>query len=325
MISNPQTIGICGLGQIGLPLGLTCWRSGFRVLLHDREHAKVTRAEEQLGTMDELLKRELPERKPNYGELELARDLATLDQEADLVLESVWEDLNAKVSLFQSLSHAAARGAVFCTCTSGLSITRMATLAGCPQQLVGTHFWSPPHLMPLVEIVKGANTTEEAIDIATSFCKRVGKRPVRVNIDAPGFIGNRMLHALWREAIDIVERGITSAEDVDTVAKLTFGLRQVVLGPLEHMDLAGLDLIRRIHEYLLPDLAANKAPGRLLQELVDQGSLGMKTGRGFYDWTRRDPLALVEARDRQVVRELKRLDRESQLAGASSTEEKRIG
>src|SRR6185312_15442986 len=103
--------------------------------------------------------------------------------------------------------------------------------------------WTPPHLMPLVEVTAGAETKEAAVQTAMQFCRAIGKQPVRVNKDVPGFIGNRMLHALWREAINIVEQGIASAEDVDTVAKLTFGLRQAAVGPLEHMDLAGLDLI----------------------------------------------------------------------------------
>jgi 3-hydroxybutyryl-CoA dehydrogenase len=172
--------------------------------------------------------------------------------------------------------------------------------------------------MPLVEVTAGTESSKEAIELAMRFCRSLGKRPVRVNIDVPGFIGNRMLHALWREAIYIVERGIASAEDVDTVAKLTFGLRQAVLGPLEHMDLAGLDLINAIHGYLLADLASNDGPGALLKQMVDEGRLGAKSGRGFYDWTQRDSKAAIQVRDRQVVRELRRLRRESLVASKGS-------
>ena len=128
------------------------------------------------------------------------------------------------------------------------------------------------------------------------------------------FIGNRLLHALWREAIYIVERVVASAEDVDTVAKLTFGLRQAVLGPLEHMDLAGLDLIQDIHGYLVRDLADGHDPGRLLNQMVEEGRLGMKSGGGFYDWKERDSKALIQARDQQVVRELRRLQKESRIS-----------
>jgi 3-hydroxybutyryl-CoA dehydrogenase len=145
------------------------------------------------------------------------------------------------------------------------------------------------------------------MDTAMMFCRSIGKKPVRVNADIPGFIGNRMLHALWREAIDLVERGIASPEDVDTVAKLTFGLRMPVIGPLENMDVVGLDLIRTIHEYLLSGIANNVEPSRLLDEYVSAGRLGIKSGRGFYDWKKRSSAELIEARDLQIIRELKRV------------------
>lgn len=306
MISSPRTIGLCGLGQMGLPLALTCWRSGFRVLLFDQDLKKLARAQEELQALDSWMRAEFPESKPDYGEIELAEDLALLDRQAELVFECVREDLNAKVKILQSLDGAVAHGAVLATCTSGLSVTEMGKSAGCGRQIVGTHFWNPPHLMPLVEVVRGGETSEEAMQVTLNLCTRLGKRPVRVNADAPGFIGNRMLHAMWREAIDIVEKGIATPEDVDLVAKLAFGFRQVALGPLEHMDLAGLDLVKSIEEYLLADLAANRGPGNLLKEMVTNGHLGMKSGKGFYDWTRRDPKILIEARNRQIVRELKR-------------------
>jgi 3-hydroxybutyryl-CoA dehydrogenase len=316
MISSPQTIGLCGLGQMGIPLGLTCWRSGFRVLLFDQDSKKLAGVREQLQAMDAWLKAAFPEERPDYGEILPSADLAMLDQQSDFIFECIREDLKAKVSLFQALPRAAARGVALASCTSGLSVTEMGKSAGCGRQLVGTHFWNPPHLMPLVEVVKGEETSEEAIEIALALCARLGKRPVRVNVDAPGFIGNRMLHAMWREAIHIVEQGIASPEDVDTVAKLAFGFRQIALGPLEHMDLAGLDLVKSIEEYLLADLAANRGPGNLIEEMVKKGRLGMKSGQGFYDWTRRDPKVLIEERDRQIVRELKRMK-----AGAAKDEE----
>jgi len=253
---------------------------------------------------------EFPEQEAKYGELDYTSDLTWLDREADIIVEGIVEDMAAKVALWQSLSAAASRGVVFCTSTSGLSISEMGSRSGCRRQLVGTHFWNPPHLMPLVEVIAGSDTSNESIQVATQFCRSLGKLPVRVNMDVPGFIGNRMLHALWREAIDIVERGIASPEDVDTVAKLTFGLRMPVVGPLENVDLVGLDLTHRIHKYLLAQLANGPAPGQVLEEKVREGSLGMKSGHGFYDWTKRDPVALIEARDRQIVRELKRLTSE---------------
>jgi 3-hydroxybutyryl-CoA dehydrogenase len=288
-------------------LGLACWRSGYRVWLYGRNSEKLEKARRDLAQMDRWMAGEFPDQRPQYGEITFVSDLESIDREADLVVEGIAEDMAVKVGLWKSLAGAAGRGAILCSSTSGLSISEMGKLAGFPAQVIGTHFWNPPHLMPLVEVVAGSGTAEEAVQTTIEFCRRVGKLPVRVNIDAPGFIGNRMLHALWREAIDIVERGIASAEDVDTVAKMTFALRLPVVGPLENMDLVGLDLVHTIHRYLLADLAANRGPGRLLDDLVRAGRLGMKSQSGFYDWTRRDPVALIEDRDRQIARELKRL------------------
>jgi 3-hydroxybutyryl-CoA dehydrogenase len=278
--------------------------------LYGRNPLKLEKARKDLTQMDRWMAGEFPGETPRYGELAYTSDLSPLDGESDLVVEGVAEDMAVKVSLWKALAGAASRGAILCSSTSGLSISGMGMLSGFPAQVIGTHFWNPPHLMPLVEVVAGAATAEETVQTTLRFCRDIGKQPVRVNIDAPGFIGNRMLHALWREAIDIVDRGIASAEDVDTVAKLTFGLRMPVVGPLENMDLVGLDLIQTIHRYLLADLSGNRGPGRLLDELVQNGQLGMKSGTGFYDWRKREPAALIEARDRQIARELKRLRQE---------------
>jgi len=284
------------------------------VWLYGRNPQKLEKARQDLTQMDRWMAAEFPGETPRYGELAYTSELSPIDREADLVVEGIAEDMTVKVSLWKALAGAVSRGAIFCSSTSGLSISEMGKLSGFPAQVIGTHFWNPPHLMPLVEVVAGAGTAEETIQTTIRFCQDIGKQPVRVNIDAPGFIGNRMLHALWREAITIVERGIASAEDVDTVAKMTFGLRLPVVGPLENMDLVGLDLIHTIHRYLLADLSANRGPGRLLDALVQKGQLGMKSGSGFYDWGKRAPAALVEARDRQIARELKRLWQEKQDA-----------
>ncbi len=307
IISSPRTVGVCGIGQIGLALGLACWRSGYRVLIYGRNPQKLDQARQDLDKMDRWLSAEFPDERPEYGELQFTSELVPINRTADLVVEGIAEDLEAKVDLWRSLAGVPERGGILCSSTSGLSISEMGRQSGFPAQVIGTHFWNPPHLMPLVEVVAGQGTSEETVQTTMQFCRSLGKIPVRVNADVPGFIGNRMLHAMWREAIELVGQGVASAEDVDKVVKMTFGLRLPVVGPFENMDLVGLDLVETIHKYLLADLAVNPKPGRLLEEMVRDSKLGMKTGSGFYDWTKRDPQALIEARDQQIVRELKRL------------------
>jgi 3-hydroxybutyryl-CoA dehydrogenase len=238
------------------------------------------------------------------GSIETANNLAALNDHAELIMDAIAEDMDQKVELLRQLQPAAARHATFITTTSGLSVTDMGRRAHCGRHLVGTHFWNPPHLMPLVEVVRGDDTADEAFDRVCEIVVSIGKIPVRVNRDVPGFIGNRLLHAMWREAISLVQRGIASPEDIDRVVRLTFGLRLAAVGPLENMDLVGLDLVHAIHTYLLRDLADDKWPLDLLQQQLDQGKLGMKCDQGFYDWQKRDRQKLIDLRDRQIVRQL---------------------
>jgi 3-hydroxybutyryl-CoA dehydrogenase len=306
-----KTIGICGLGQMGTGAAVCYKRAGYRVLAWDTNEEKVARIRSSASSLEAWLDRYVGPAISQGGTIEPAGDTCIIDQQSDVVMDCIVEDMAQKVSLFRQLSDAIRRGAIFITTTSGLSITEMGRQSAAEQFLVGTHFWNPPHLMPLVEVVSGQQTPDSVLDSVCELIESIGKVPVRVNRDVPGFIGNRLLHALWREAIYLVQEGIASAEDVDRVAKLTFGLRMPALGPLENMDLVGLDLVQTIHEYLLSELAADHQPLRGLNECVDLGHLGVKSGQGFYNWQQRDVQELISRRDRQIVRQLeflKKLD-----------------
>lgn len=279
-------------------------RAGYRVLLWARNPDKLTAALATVDGLERWLSEHVGPAADQGGALDPAPDLGRLDDEADLVMDCIGEEMQVKVDLFRRLPNAARRGAIFITTTSGLSITEMGRQSGCGERLVGTHFWNPPHLMPVVEVIRGDDTLEPVIDTVCAVVESLGKQPIRVNRDVPGFVGNRLLHALWREAINLVEQGIATPEDVDTVARMTFGLRMPVVGPLENMDLVGLDLIEKIHGYLLADLSSEDHPAALLSEYVRENRLGMKSGHGFYDWSKRDPAELIERRDRQIVSQL---------------------
>jgi len=299
-----HTIGVCGVGQMGAAAAVSFKRAGYRVLAWDHDPAQLAALLPTAAELESWLDEHAGSVIRDGGTVETLASPGAIDEQADVVLDCIVEDMAQKVELFRRFPACKDRGGVFITTTSGLGITEMGRQSDCGEQLAGTHFWNPPHLMPLVEVIRGEDTRDDIIDTVCGLVESIGKIAVRVNRDVPGFIGNRLLHALWREAISLVEEGVATPEDVDLVARMTFGLRMPVVGPLENMDLVGLDLIEKIHSYLLADLADNHGPGDLLAESVRQGNLGVKSGRGFYDWRARSAQTLIERRDRQIVHQL---------------------
>lgn len=200
-------------------------------------------------------------------------------------VEAVSENLELKRALFARISRVAPADAVLATNTSVISIGEIAADALDPGRVVGTHFWNPPYLIPLVEVTQAETTRLATVEQTMALLHRAGKWPVHVKRDIPGFVGNRLQHALWREAIALVAAGVCDAEAVDEVVKQSFGMRLPVLGPLENADLVGLDLTLAIHDYVLPHIDRAPGPSPLLRDLVDRGHLGMKTGRGLRKWS----------------------------------------
>lgn len=230
-------------------------------------------------------------------------DLAQALDGVDLVIEAIIEDLTAKQELFAHMS-AVNAGAVLTSNSSVIPITAIAERAVNPERCVGTHFWNPPDLIPIVEVVRGAHTSTETMDRTYAFMEAIGKMPVRVEKDVPGFVGNRLQHALWREAIDLVASGVCDAETVDRVVRNTIGLRLGEMGPIENADYVGLDLTLAIHEAVLPDINADRHPSRYLEELVAEGKLGAKSGQGFLTWEPGSREAAAERLSRHVSKQL---------------------
>jgi 3-hydroxybutyryl-CoA dehydrogenase len=212
-------------------------------------------------------------------------DLAAAVAGAGIVFEAALEDLAVKRELFARVEAVVGPEVVLASNTSVIPITAiMADLAHRGRAL-GTHWWNPPFLIPLVEVVGTEWTDAATVEAVMALLAAAGKTPVRVRKDITGFIGNRMQAALWREAISLVETGVCSAEDVDTVVKASFGRRLGVLGPLENADLIGTDLTLAIHKTMIPALDHSASPSVYLERLVAEGRLGMKSGAGFREWT----------------------------------------
>ncbi|WP_259472936.1 3-hydroxyacyl-CoA dehydrogenase family protein [Clostridium estertheticum] len=224
----------------------------------------------------------------------LTEDIEVAVKEADFIIECIPENMELKQNLFARLESICRPDTIFATNTSVMSITEISEKCNNKSRIVGCHFWNPPYLIPLVEVVKSDYTSEDVMNKTMALLKKAKKHPIRVGKDVPGFVANRLQHALWREAISIVERGIADAATVDEAIKFGFGLRLPILGPMENADMVGTDLTLSIHSYILKHLENSIEPSPLLKEKVEQGNIGFKTGKGFQEWT---PAKVKESND----------------------------
>ena len=229
-------------------------------------------------------------------------DLVTAVRDADYVVEAVVEDLPLKQKLFAEVESHVRPDTILASNTSVMPITKIMQNLARRERALGTHWWNPPYLVPLVEVIGTEWTSPQAIEWTMALHAAAGKQPAHVKKDVPGFIGNRLQHALWREAVSLVERGICDAETVDTVIKAAFGRRLAVLGPLENADLVGTDLTLAIHKTVLPDIDSRPGPSPYLEQLVADGKLGFKSGEGFRQWSPEEQAALRA----KVVQHLKK-------------------
>jgi 3-hydroxybutyryl-CoA dehydrogenase len=274
------SIAIVGGGLMGHGIAQVFASAGFSVLIADPEpevRAKI------LPRIESNLK-ELGGDLAALARIEVVDDLAACVADADFVVEAAPEDLEVKQALFADIEGAAPAEAILASNTSVIPIGKVMARVERKGRTLGTHWWNPPYLVPLVEVVRANETSDAAVAATLALLRQAGKRPVEVKRDVAGFVGNRLQHALWREAIALVAEGVCDPKTVDDVVKLSFGARLAVLGPIENADLVGLDLTRSIHRYVLPALNASTAPSPLLDALIAEGRLGFKSGRGFLDW-----------------------------------------
>jgi 3-hydroxybutyryl-CoA dehydrogenase len=229
-------------------------------------------------------------------------DLAECVRDADYVVEAILEDMPLKQRTFAKIEKRVRPDTILASNTSVMPITEIMQDLERRERALGTHWWNPPFLVPLVEVIGTQWTSPQVIDFTMKLHAGAGKTPAHVKKDVPGFIGNRLQHALWREAISLVERGICDAETVDSVIKAAFGRRLAVLGPLENADLVGTDLTLAIHQTVLPDIDHRPGPSPYLEKLVASGKLGFKSGEGFRKWSPEQQAALRA----KVVQHLKK-------------------
>jgi 3-hydroxybutyryl-CoA dehydrogenase len=284
-----ERVAVIGSGMMGHGISQIFAARGHEVILSDISEELLTKAIENIrknmaflsdngiGSKEEI--------KSAISRIRTTKSLKEAVSGAQVVIEAVSENLELKQKLFQEMETYCAPDTILASNTSVISITEIAKNTKHKDRVVGTHFWFPPYLIPLVEVVKGRETSDKTVDFTFDLMKRAGKYPIKCLKDVPGFVANRLQHALWREAISIVDNGIADAATVDDAIKHSFGIRLSVLGPLENADMAGLDLTLQIHNYILKHLESSPAPLPVLTKKVEAAELGMKTGKGFHDWT----------------------------------------
>ena len=296
-MSTPEHIMVVGAGLMGHGIAQIFALHGHPVWLVDSNAQSLDSAQERVrANLTNMAKHGVDlgaDIQESLDRISTTADMAVC-ADCDFVIEAVFENLELKQHIFADLDRMCPPETVLCSNTSVMSITEIAALAQRRERIVGTHFWNPPYLIPLVEVVRAQESADWCITATFELLARVGKHPVHVHKDVPGFVGNRLQHALWREAFAIIDQGICDPATVDEVIRNGFGLRLPTLGPVETADMVGLDLTLAIHNYILEHINADPSPSTTLQAKVEAGELGFKSGSGFMEWSESDIAASRE-------------------------------
>ena len=274
-------VGVIGAGLMGHGLAQVFALGGHDVTIYDAVDASLETVKERIATN----LRDLGDDPRAVDRVRPTGNLEDCVHDAHYVVEAVSENLALKQKLFAEIETYVSNATILASNTSVIPITAIMRDLKRPERALGTHWWNPPYLVPLVEVIETEWTHPGVIRWTMELHSDLGKTPAHVKKDVPGFIGNRLQHALWREAIALVEHGICDAETVDTVIKAAFGRRLAVLGPLENADMVGTDLTLAIHQTVLPAIESRPGPSPYLEKLVAAGKLGFKSGEGFRTWT----------------------------------------
>lgn len=294
-------ISIVGAGLMGHGIAHVFASAGFPVAIWDPDDEALRTVPERVNQICVLLDHD-----PRCAsQIALHSSLKDAVSAANVVIEAAPEKLAMKRHIFAELEQATSPSTILATNTSVIPISQIAQDVRLKTRVVGTHFWNPPYVIPLVEVVQSAETSPETLDTTIGLLSRVGMKPVHIKKDTPGFVGNRLQHALKREAIALVASGVCDAETVDTVTKLGFGARLGVIGPLEQSDYVGLELTYDIHKVLMPYLDNTPTVHPYLADKVRRGETGMAVGRGFRQWSPEDAGKVKRRLDRFMARAVK--------------------
>ena len=315
-----DNISVLGAGIMGHGIAQSFLMGGYPVMLYDIQESILETAKSHIEKNLELFCRSGLIGKEDIG-LTLQRLSTTVDlrhavKGADFIVEAALEDLELKRKLFEEVESFCGKDAVIASNTSSLTLKEIGIRVKNRERLVTTHWFNPPHIVPTVEVVKSEWTNDETMETAYELLKKIGKMPVKINFELPGFLVNRIQMAMYREIVDLYEKGVASAADIDRAVKGSIGFRLASIGPLLTMDLAGLKLFQKVYENLAPNIQSSTALPRSLQDMVSEGCDGIKSGKGYYDYavdfSKGDFDEVIKKRDQEFLNRLKHLYWESE-------------
>ena len=297
-----QRVAIIGLGTMGPGMAARLARGGIEVAAFDIAPAAIDRARSMMvaveGVLDAL---GIAATSGNTGEVRFTDSLEDAVAGADLVIENVPEKEEIKADVYRKTDGLISADTIVASDTSGIPITKLQAHISNPARMVGMHWSNPPHIIPMIEVIRGEQTAPDTVEAIRDFIRSLGLLPVLLNKDVPGFVENRVLYALLREVVDLVERGVIEPEDIDTCVSWGIGYKLAVIGPMALLDMAGMDIYHSVSSFLNEDLCDRKDVAPLVLKQMEAGKLGIKSGEGVYSYTPESIAKLQPERARKLV------------------------
>ncbi|MFN8676816.1 MAG: 3-hydroxyacyl-CoA dehydrogenase NAD-binding domain-containing protein [Thermomicrobiales bacterium] len=304
-MTDARKVAVIGSGTMGPGMAATFARKGFETTLFDIKPEQLEKAKGAVDfvyttlTSGGFMTGE--EADAGRGRLTFTDDLATALDGAEFVVETVPERKDIKQQVYQQIEALVGDDVVIASNTSGIPISDIASVTKQPGRVVGMHWSNPPHLIPVIEVIRGAQTSDETANATVAMVEAIGMVPAIVDKDIAGFVENRILYAIMREALHLLDEGVASAEAIDTITKWGIGYKLAVIGPLELLDVAGLDIYNSVASYLNADLNASSEISSTVTSKVAEGKLGMKTQGGLFEYTPEKIQQLQQQRGRKLV------------------------
>ena len=279
-----RAAAVIGLGTMGPGIAATLSRAGMKVATFDSDAGKRDKAAAAFAIAAKVLSAlSVPDH--TVQGISVHGSLGECVAGAELVIETVPENLELKIEVFRDLEAHVAEDCILASDTSGIPITQIQAGTRVPGRVIGMHWSNPPHIIPMIEVIWGTHTAPATADALVSVVRRCGHLPITIRKDVPGFVENRVLYAIMRECLDLVEQGVIDPQDLDACVSWGIGYKLAVVGPMALLDMAGLDIYSAVASYLNKELSNRSDVAAYVQKRISQHKLGIKTGGGIYDYT----------------------------------------